>query len=118
MNGPYNTGTGLGDKGREAGRAAAAGAASTAEARRLQALNIIGAAGVSGMTADECAAVMSLTVLSVRPRISELVKMGAVVQAPHPNNPDRAVRRPSSTGRSATVWVTPAAAARLRRPSG
>lgn len=47
-------------------------------------------------TADEVAGAMRESVLSVRPRLSELHTLGAIE--------DSGVRRPNSSGRNATVW--------------
>jgi len=49
-----------------------------------------------GLTADECAEKMHLSVLSVRPRIAELNRMGKIV--------DSQTRRKNQSGRNATVW--------------
>ena len=48
------------------------------------------------MTADEIAAVLHRSVLAIRPRISELVRLGSVEAT--------AQRRPNASGRPATVW--------------
>jgi len=98
---PYRTQSGLGDKGRDAGRnAAAAAAAGTANEVRARALSIIEAATVKGdgKTADEVAEMMGLSVLSVRPRISELANQGLIYEADLP-------KRLSANGRPMTVWA-------------
>jgi len=64
---------------------------------RDRALSIIRSAGVMGATADEVAERLHLTVLSVRPRISELKKMGLIC--------DSEVRRTNRSGRRAAVMV-------------
>ena len=47
-------------------------------------------------TADECADIMSESILAIRPRVAECVAMGDLV--------DSGVRRKNSSGRSAIVW--------------
>lgn len=47
-------------------------------------------------TADECAARLGMDVLTIRPRFSELRKLGQII----PTNQ----RRPSSRGTASTVW--------------
>jgi len=65
-----------------------------AETLRAQALAEIAAAP---STADEIAARLGSTVLAVRPRISELAKMGKIERVPN-------VRRKNASGMSAAVW--------------
>lgn len=48
------------------------------------------------MTADECADALGLSVLSIRPRFSELSNLGKIM--------DAGFRRLNSSGRSAIVW--------------
>lgn len=48
------------------------------------------------MTTDECAARLSLSVLAVRPRFSELRALGHIA--------DSGVRRENQSGRRAAVW--------------
>jgi len=48
------------------------------------------------MTADEVAELMEKSILSVRPRIAELVKLGKLT--------DSGQRRPNDSGKMATVW--------------
>ena len=48
------------------------------------------------MTADECAEKMSESVLSIRPRFSELSRLGKIYKTGQ--------LRPSSTGNNQTVW--------------
>ena len=50
----------------------------------------------NGLTADECAANLGLSVLSVRPRFSELSKQGLIFKTYG--------RRTNASGMSATVW--------------
>jgi predicted ArsR family transcriptional regulator len=49
-----------------------------------------------GMTADECAAYLGVSILAIRPRFSELVRDGQIVGTPE--------RRLNGSGRAATVW--------------
>ena len=49
------------------------------------------------MTADECAEALGESVLSIRPRFTELRARGAVV--------DTGERRQNASGRSATAWA-------------
>jgi predicted ArsR family transcriptional regulator len=51
-----------------------------------------------GLTADELAERIGFPILSVRPRVSELVNMGKVARK-------AGVRRQSSSGHSSAVWV-------------
>jgi predicted ArsR family transcriptional regulator len=51
----------------------------------------------SGLTADECAAKLGESVLAIRPRITELSKLG------HIRETER--RRKNASGHSAIVWV-------------
>ena len=48
------------------------------------------------LTADECAAVLGQSVLSIRPRVTELFKMGEIE--------DAGERRKNASGRNAIVW--------------
>ena len=72
---------------------AASEAAVTAASLRLQVLNELKKA--SG-TADEIANRLNMSVLSVRPRFSELVRLGHIL--------DSGLRRKNLSGKSATVW--------------
>jgi predicted ArsR family transcriptional regulator len=51
------------------------------------------------MTADECADAMRSSVLSIRPRVTELHKFGKLM--------DTGTRRKNASGRSAIVWKIP-----------
>lgn len=51
----------------------------------------------AALTADEVAERIGETVLSVRPRITELSQAGQVAKT--------TLRRPNASGRSAAVWV-------------
>lgn len=48
------------------------------------------------MTADECAAALRLSILSIRPRVTELSNLGKLM--------DSGFRRQNASGRSAIVW--------------
>lgn len=50
-----------------------------------------------GCTADETAAALNETVLSIRPRFTELLRLGHIRDSGH--------RRRNESGRSAKVWV-------------
>lgn len=112
--GPYNTATGLGDKGRVTSRGAASKAATTAALRRMEILIRIGDAGANGLTPEECAAAMSLDISSVRPRFSELSNAGSIVAQRDAADLRRTVKRRSRLGAKSTVMVTPA---HLRGPA-
>lgn len=53
--------------------------------------------GADGLTADECAEGLSESILSVRPRLSELRRAGILI--------DSGLRRKNFSGKSATVWI-------------
>lgn len=50
-----------------------------------------------GLTADEGAEILGESILSIRPRFSELSALGQIV--------DSGIRRRNASGRSAVVWV-------------
>jgi hypothetical protein len=50
------------------------------------------------MTADECAELLGSSILSIRPRFSELKRMGEIA--------DTGTRRPNASGRTAAVWAS------------
>jgi len=50
----------------------------------------------NGLTTDECAERLGETVLSIRPRFTELAAKGEIE--------DSGIRRKNASGRSATVW--------------
>jgi hypothetical protein len=76
--------------------AAATSIASTAKTLREQVLRTI-ASSSHGLTADEVAAKLNKSILSVRPRVSELRRQGEIRQAP--------TRGKNDSGMSASVWV-------------
>ncbi len=51
----------------------------------------------AGMTADEVAEAMDESILAIRPRITELARMGSIC--------DSNIRRKNKSGKSAIVWV-------------
>jgi hypothetical protein len=68
---------------------------------RLQAmvLSAVRLAGDRGLTTDECAVMLNISVLSARPRFSELRVLGKIV--------DSGLRRLNCSGRHAVVWRLP-----------
>ena len=52
--------------------------------------------GIGARTADEVAAMVGLSILAVRPRCSELARLGLIA--------DTGMRRPNESGRMAVVW--------------
>lgn len=85
---------------RDTSRAAAEHVAPTAALLRNRCLEVVERS--MGLTADEVAGRLGLSILSVRPRITELARLGKVR--------DSGDRRPNASGRTAIVWapVTPA----------
>ena len=79
-------------------REAAEAIAPSAEILRERIYRAIKDAGDRGMTADEAAAAIGVSPFAGRPRCTELRAMGRI-------KPGLNKRRPSSTGRSSTVWV-------------
>jgi predicted ArsR family transcriptional regulator len=74
-------------------RQAAEGMAPRAQSLRDKVLGVLTR---SPATADECAALLNITVLACRPRLSELSKMGLIIDT-------GGVRR-NVSGVNATVW--------------
>jgi hypothetical protein len=64
---------------------------------RRMVLAAIRSAGEPGLTADEAAAAIGVSVLSTRPRCTELSAEHAIIVSGR--------RRPNSSGRRAIVWV-------------
>lgn len=79
---------------RETSHAAAGHAARTAP--RLRALALAAVRGSQGLTADEVARQLGLSILSIRPRLTELARLGKVR--------DSGLRRRNISGRNAIVW--------------
>lgn len=76
---------------------AAASMVNTAPRLRRMCLEHIEKAGDNGATPDETAAALGLSVLSIRPRFTELARDGAI-------RPTGQTRR-NTSGRAAKVWV-------------
>lgn len=89
-----------GFKERQTSLAAAKMAEPTAGALRERVLAEIRAAGGRGLTADEVAAALGLSVLSVRPRVTELGNA-----KPTPLVRKSGARRKNASGAGAHVWV-------------
>lgn len=85
-----------GSKGPGTSRAAAESVAGQATALRDRVLVIYSARPEGGLTADEVASILKIDKGTVRPRVSELVKMGELERTGR--------RRPNASGRQATVW--------------
>ena len=82
-----------GHKAHETSAAAAADMAVRAPTLRSRVLELLRRAD---MTADECATALGASILSVRPRLSELEAKGLILET--------AVRRPNASGKMAIVW--------------
>lgn len=76
---------------------AAASMADRAPTLEAAALWLIEAAGAAGLTADEVAARLNESPLSIRPRVSTLLTKRLVV--------DSGLRRRNASGRAAIAWV-------------
>ncbi|WP_288935105.1 hypothetical protein [uncultured Sphingomonas sp.] len=92
-----------GSQDRETSRAAAEQAVATAPLLRARALDVVERS--NGLTADEVAGRLGLSILSIRPRLTELSRLGKVR--------DSGIRRKNTSGRSAIVWA-PVHPARLK----
>jgi hypothetical protein len=73
-------------------REAAADMASRVTGLRLAVLGAL----EQDRTADECAAVLGESVLAIRPRLTELKRLGLIT--------DTGERRPNASGKRAIVW--------------
>lgn len=82
---------------RDTSQAAARSMREPAPILRARVLAAIAGAGMDGLTADEAAELLALSVLAVRPRVSELGKAGAIA--------DSGRRRRNASGRAAAVWI-------------
>jgi predicted ArsR family transcriptional regulator len=76
-------------------RAAASDAAATAPRLRGKALAILERS--NGLTADQVAARLGLSILSIRPRCTELSRLGKIR--------DTGERRRNASGKNAIVWA-------------
>lgn len=88
---------------RDTSQAAADHAATSAGLLRNKALGVLEHS--NGLTADEVAGRLGLSILSIRPRITELSRLGKVR--------DSGLRRRNVSGRNAIVWA-PVHPARLK----
>jgi predicted ArsR family transcriptional regulator len=80
---------------RDTSRAAADATAQTAPQLRARALAVVERS--NGLTADEVAGRLGLSILSIRPRLTELSRLGKVR--------DSGARRRNASGRMAIVWA-------------
>lgn len=80
---------------RDTSRDAAQAIAPQAALLRGKALAVV--EGSNGLTADEVAGRLGLSILSIRPRLTELSRLGKVR--------DGGSRRKNKSGRNAIVWV-------------
>ena len=92
-----------GAQGRDTSQAAADRIAPTAPMLRAKALAVVERS--NGLTADEVAGRLGLSILSIRPRLTELAQLGKVRGG--------GGRRKNRSGRNAIVWV-PVFPARLQ----
>ncbi|WP_242183133.1 hypothetical protein [Sphingomonas sp. CARO-RG-8B-R24-01] len=95
--------SGPGAQATDTSRAAADAVAPTAGMLRDRALGIVERS--NGLTADEVAGRLGLSILSIRPRLTELARLGKVR--------DSGSRRKNVSGRFAIVWA-PVHPARLK----
>jgi len=86
-----------GSKGPETSAEAARSMATAAPLLRDRVLALVRDWGGAGLTADECAAQLAESVLSVRPRFSELQALCLIE--------DSGQRRKNLSGRNAVVWI-------------
>ena len=84
-----------GHKARDTAAKAAADAAETAPQLRARCLAVLERS--NGLTADEVAGRLGLSILSVRPRLSELARLGKAR--------DSGARRRNVSGKRAIVWA-------------
>lgn len=82
---------------RDTSRKAAVYVAERVNALRGRSFAVVSAAGSYGRTADEVADILDETVLSIRPRFTELLRLGKIR--------DSGQRRKNESGRSAKVWI-------------
>ena len=88
---------------RDTSQAAAESVAPEAHQLRAKALAVLERS--NGLTADEVAGRLGLSILSIRPRLTELSRLGKVR--------DSGLRRRNASGRNAIVWA-PINPARLK----
>jgi predicted ArsR family transcriptional regulator len=92
---------------RDTSREAAAALAGTARQLRARALHVLEHS--NGLTADEVAGRLGLSILSIRPRLTELSRLGKAR--------DSGDRRTNASGKRAIVWA-PVNPARLKGSQG
>lgn len=80
---------------RDTSREAAEAMAPTAPQLRARALAVLERS--NGLTADEVAGRLGLSILSIRPRVTELSRLGKVR--------DSGIRRHNASGKRAIVWA-------------
>lgn len=85
-----------GARDRDTSQVAAAGMTRAAPILRASALDVLERS--NGLTADEVAGRLGVSILSIRPRITELLKLGKIRDS-------GARRRNPSSGKSAIVWA-------------
>lgn len=83
-----------GFKARDTAMSAAVKAGVEVETLRAKCLEVVTERGA--ITADECAEVLGRSVLSIRPRFSELARLGMIA--------DSGIRRANESGRQAIAW--------------
>lgn len=91
---PIFDGDGPGWKGTDTSKEAASGVKLSAARYRTMTFNMLREHGP--MTADEVAKALNLSVLTIRPRVSELRNAGRIA--------DTGERRKNISGRNAAVW--------------
>lgn len=84
-----------GYRARDTSREAAAAMKPCTARLRAMVLSAIGNSA-AGLTPDEAADALAISILSARPRVTELFKLGLIVPTGE--------RRKNESGRSATVW--------------
>lgn len=84
-----------GARDRDTSQAAADAIAPTAATLRAKSLAVLERS--NGLTADQVAGRLGLSILSIRPRLTELSRLGKVR--------DTGERRPNASGKNAIVWA-------------
>jgi predicted ArsR family transcriptional regulator len=92
---PYPKHPGFKERGSTSEDAARSVGANRARALRDVVLNVI---QWMPRTADEVAQALGMNVLTIRPRVAELRRMGKIEPS--------GARRPNASGKKATVWTT------------
>jgi hypothetical protein len=81
---------------RETSIAAAESIAPKTNTLKDQCLQAFAAGPIGGLTADECAEIIGSSILSIRPRVTELARTGEIE--------DSGTRRKNLSGKQAIVW--------------